>query len=324
MKLGRLEAVDPREIWKCEAGDFTPWLAQEENLGLLGDTIGIELELEAQEKDVGPFRADILCKDAATGHWVLIENQLEKTDHTHLGQLLTYAAGLKAVTIIWLSVKFTDEHRAALDWLNEVTDESINFFGLEVQLWRIGDSLTAPKFNVVSQPNEWSKRVRGGSAEGEVTESRRFYVDYWTQLRKHIRERSNLLKPINPQAQHWYGFAIGRSGYSLGAVVGKRGKWIQVAIGLSGPHAKRNYQLLENDKDAIERALGFALEWREMPGKKESQISIRRVDVDPLNKDAWQEQDQWFLENLEKFHTVFGPRIKSLDATASFSESASP
>ncbi len=153
-KLGRLEAVDPREIWKSEAGDFTPWLAQEENLSLLGDTIGIEMELEAKEKDVGPFRADVLCKDIATGHWVLIENQLEKTDHTHLGQLLTYAAGLQAVTIIWVAVKFTEEHRAALDWLNEITDESINFFGLEVELWRIGESPVAPKFNVVSQPNE--------------------------------------------------------------------------------------------------------------------------------------------------------------------------
>lgn len=100
-QLSRLEKVDPRTVWPTEAGDFTPWLAQEENLKLLGDTIGVELELEAQEKDVGPFRADILCKDTLSNNWVLIENQLERTDHSHLGQLLTYAAGLKAVTIIW-------------------------------------------------------------------------------------------------------------------------------------------------------------------------------------------------------------------------------
>ena len=114
-KLGKLEKVDLREIWNTEASDFTPWLAREENIEELGKEIGIELEVEGTEKDVGPFRADILCKDTIDGHWVLIENQLEKTDHTHLGQLLTYAAGLNAVTIVWIADRFTDEHRAALD-----------------------------------------------------------------------------------------------------------------------------------------------------------------------------------------------------------------
>jgi len=137
--LGRLERVDLRTVWANEAGAFTPWLAKEENLKLLGDTIGIELELEAQEKNVGPFRADILCRDTATDDWVLIENQLERTDHGHLGQLLTYAAGLKAVTLVWVAQRFAEEHRAAIDWLNEITDESLNFFGLEVEAWRIGD-----------------------------------------------------------------------------------------------------------------------------------------------------------------------------------------
>ena len=149
--LGRLQKVELREAWTTESGDFTPWLAKEENLSLLGETIGIELELESQEKDVGPFRADILCKDTATDNWVLIENQLERTDHTHLGQLLTYAAGLNAVTIVWIAERFTAEHRAALDWLNEKTDEKINFFGLEIELWQIGDSPIAPKFNIISQ-----------------------------------------------------------------------------------------------------------------------------------------------------------------------------
>src|SRR5688572_825895 len=117
--LGRLISVDPREIWLSESGDFTPWLAREENIELLGEAVGLDLELEAQEKNVGPFRADILCKDTASSAWVLLENQLEKTDHGHLGQLLTCAAGLEAVTIVWVARVFTEEHRAALDWLNE-------------------------------------------------------------------------------------------------------------------------------------------------------------------------------------------------------------
>ena len=101
-ELGKLKKVDLREVWIDEARSFTPWLAQEYNIKLLGDTIGIELEVEAQEKSVGPFSADILCKDTVNNNWVLIENQLERTDHTHLGQLMTYAAGLDAVTIIWI------------------------------------------------------------------------------------------------------------------------------------------------------------------------------------------------------------------------------
>src|SRR6185437_4226591 len=138
--LGRLIKVNLRDVFPTEAGSFTPWLAQEENLSLLSETIGINLQCEAQEKDVGPFRADILCKDTITDNWVLIENQIERTDHTHLGQLLTYAAGLQAVTIVWVAERFTEEHRAALDWLNERTDAHINFFGLEIELWKIGDS----------------------------------------------------------------------------------------------------------------------------------------------------------------------------------------
>src|SRR5262249_26060682 len=129
--LGRLERVELREVWEKEAEDFTPWLGTEANITLLGDSIGLDLEVEAQEKEVGPFRADILCKDTATGNWVLIENQLERTDHTHLGQLLTYAAGLSAVTVVWIASEFTDEHRATLDWLNEITNEQFTFFGLE-------------------------------------------------------------------------------------------------------------------------------------------------------------------------------------------------
>ena len=157
--LGRLEKIELRDIWRTEDQDFTPWLAQDNNISLLGDILGLDLEVEAQEKDVGPFRADILCKDTLNDSWVLIENQLERTDHKHLGQLITYAAGLKAVTIVWIAESFTDEHRAALDWLNSITDGDFRFFALEVELWRIGDSPAAPKFNVVSKPNAWTKTV---------------------------------------------------------------------------------------------------------------------------------------------------------------------
>ena len=157
--LGRLERVDLRKEWKTEAQDFTPWLTQPENLAVLSQTLNMDLETAGQEESVGPFRADILCRSTDDDSWVLIENQLERTDHTHLGQLLTYAAGLKTVTIVWVAATFTDQHRAALDWLNEITDERFRFFGLEVELWRIGNSPAAPKFNIVAKPNEWVRAV---------------------------------------------------------------------------------------------------------------------------------------------------------------------
>ena len=136
-KLGRLEKVELRDIWEKEDMHFTPWLAKEENMDLLSSTIGMDLVVEAQEKDVGPFRADILCKDYASNNMVLIENQLEKTDHKHLGQLLTYATGLDAVSIVWIAKEFSEEHRATLDWLNKITNDRHNFFGVKIEILRI-------------------------------------------------------------------------------------------------------------------------------------------------------------------------------------------
>lgn len=171
--LGRLERVaDLRSVWTGEATDFTPLLAKADNLTLLGETLGLELEFEASERAVGPFRADILCKDSMSKAWVLVENQLERTDHSHLGQLLTYAAGLDAVTIVWIAARFTDEHRATLDWLNRITDDSFRFFGVEIELWKIGASPIAPRFNIVAQPNNWTRSVTQAARaiDGEVSE----------------------------------------------------------------------------------------------------------------------------------------------------------
>ena len=174
----------------------------------------MDLEVEAQERAVGPFRADILCKDISTNRWVLIENQLERTDHTHLGQLLTYASGLEAVTIVWIAARFTEEHRSTLDWLNKITDESFRFFGLEVELWRIGDSPAAPKFNVVSKPNDWSHSVAQAARvidDAELSDTRLEQREYWAALNMVL----NALKgPISgnrkPQALSWMPYPSSR------------------------------------------------------------------------------------------------------------------
>ena len=155
-KFGSLTSVDLRECWPHEAGDFTPWLAQKDNIQLLGVALGMELELQQQEASVGDFSADLFCIDAADEEPVVIENQLERTNHRHLGQILTYAAGLEACTVVWVVKEFREEHRAALDWLNRITESKFRFFGLEIEAFRIGDSPPAPRFEVVVKPNDWA------------------------------------------------------------------------------------------------------------------------------------------------------------------------
>lgn len=315
--LGRLEKAELRQAWNNEAGDFTPWLAEPDNLVLLGEAVGLELELEAQEKNVGPFRADILCKDTLTGNWVLIENQLERTDHLHLGQLLTYAAGLKAVTIVWIAERFTDEHRVALDWLNEITNETINFFGLEIELWRIGDSPMAPKFNVVSQPNDWTKTVLEGTRQLETagrSETKQLQLEYWTEFRNFLLQHKSFVKTGKPQPHHWMNFAIGRVNFSLVAFANTRERRIGVGLVLSGSVSKSHFHLLEREKSAIESEIGMALDWRENPGKIESHIYLHQRNMDPTIKNYWPEQHQWLCENLEAFKKVFAPRVKMLNA----------
>jgi hypothetical protein len=243
---------------------------------------------------------------------------LEGTDHTHLGQLLTYAAGLNAVTIVWIAREFTEEHRATLDWLNEITDDRFNFFGLEIELWRIGDSPVAPKFNVVCKPNDWSKIITDAAKRidrGELTEIKQLQLEYWESLRKTLLERKSVIKPQKPLPQHWTNFAIGRANFYLVAMVNTRDSLIGCGLICSGPDAKSHFNLLFRDKKVIEEEFGTPLEWRELPDKKESQVFLRQHDVDPTDRDRWPEQNLWLKEKLERFHLTFAHRVKQLDAS---------
>ena len=317
-QLGKLERVELRDIWLSEASDFTPWLAQPENLERLGEVIGFELELEAQEKDVGPFRADILCKDTATGNWVLIENQLERTDHTHLGQLLTYAAGLNAVTIVWVAASFNEQHRATLDWLNTITDDDFQFFGLEVELWRIGESVAAPKFNMISKPNDWTRSVSQAAqriASENLTETKTSQLHYWTEFAEYLRGNSSSMKPQKPYPQHWMNFSIGRTGFLLGALLNTTENRIGVELYLNDDSAKAYFGLLQQRKDEIEQALGFSLIWMELPDKKASRLVAYKEGVDPLDQSLWPEHQKWMTDSLENMNGVFRPIIRSLDAS---------
>lgn len=315
-ELGRLERVDPRSIWETEAHDFTPWLASEENLPVLANTLGMELELEAQEANVGPFRADILCRNADGGAWVLIENQLERTDHSHLGQLLTYAAGLHAVTVCWIAERFTEEHRATLDWLNEITDDRFRFFGLEVELWRIGDSSPAPKFNVVSKPNDWSRSVteKAIGDDKNLTPRKRLQRQFWSELMKRLEERKSPVRSKKPQPQSWMQFSIGRAEFCLEARLRSAEKWIAVHLVMQGPNATAHFGLLERQREEIGRELPD-IEWRPSREKTEQHVRLCRNNADSTRQDDWPNQIDWMVSTLEDFGRVFRPRVKFLDAS---------
>lgn len=318
--LGRFTRIDLRDIWTSEATDFTPWLAQPENLAVLGETLDIDLEVEAQEKAVGPFRADLLCKDISTDTWVLVENQLERTDHNHLGQLLTYASGLQAVTVIWIAALFTEEHRATLDWLNKITDESFRFFGLEVELWRIEDSPAAPKFNIVSKPNDWSRSVAQAARaidDAELSETRITQRKYWAALHTIL---DSVVGPVSgnkkPQPQSWMNYGIGRSGFYLGAVMIRQKNQIRAELYISGDSAKAFFGLLERQKNEIEQELGYPLEWEQLPARRDCRISYYLNDVDPEDDADWPRQQEWLAKRLNDMHRVLTDRVRALDADA--------
>lgn len=312
--IARLERVDLREAWTMEDRNFTPWLA--ENLDVLEETLGIELELEAQEKSVGPFSADILCREAGTDSRVVIENQMEKTDHTHLGQLLTYAAGLEAVTVVWVAKSFIGEHRAALDWLNGITDERFRFFGLEIELWRIGDSSVAPKFNVVSKPNDWSRKVSKAAADDKLSETQVKQREYWDAFHKVLNDkgRGDILGNRTPQPASWMGYGVGRTDFRVSAVMQRPKKRIQTELYISGSDAKAFFGLLRQQKDEIERDFGDTLDWQELPEKQDCRIAHERREVDPFDESDWPRQHEWLADRLIAMHGVFSDRVRDLDA----------
>ena len=322
-KLARLERIDDlRLVWKDEAQDFTPWLAQPENLAVLSEALNMELETEGQEERVGPFRADILCRDMQDDSLVLIENQLERTDHNHLGQLLTYAAGLQTVTIIWVARTFTDEHRAALDWLNEITDERFRFFGLEIELWRIGDSPAAPKFNIIAKPNEWTRATgpaaKGGS--GILTGANLQNQRFWEQLDARLKAKNSPVKITMQgrhfrQGKHYIRTNIRESGFKVEALrmaTKARPQNIHTKMTISGDGHDEISAWLQQQN--IQSEFAEPLQWRPTIRGKGSILILSNDSADPNDESDWPNQVEWMANALEKFASIFPPLLQEFAA----------
>lgn len=299
--LSRLRHVPVREVWQHEARDFTSWLL--ENVDVLADVLGMDIELTEAEHKVGGFSLDLIGKEVGSGGVVIVENQLGPTDHGHLGQLLTYAAGTDPTTVVWCAPAFRDEHRAALDWLNEHTDEDTRFFGVEVSAVRIDDSRPAPLFRLVAQPNDWTKDVQTEKA-ASLSGRSAAYKAFWVELLARIRAvHPDWANGWSGSKDSWITLPYGRSGVWYGLVFTRTGARVELYFG--APDAEVNEQMfrrVEAHRDRLDAAVGMPLSYDPLPGKKACRIHVDRADGgDVLDSDGHEALMSWFIETMERF-----------------------
>ena len=312
MNLSKLEKVELREVWKHEASDFTTWLAKKENLDLLSEEIGIDICLIQTEASVGKFNVDILAEEENTTKKIIIENQLETTDHDHLGKIITYASGYDAEIIIWIVKNVLDEHKQAIDWLNEHTDEKVNLFAIQMELWRIGESPCAPKFQIIAKPNDWAKAIKKVTGTTtELSDTKMTQLEFWTKFREYVRENNGKIRLRKPYPQHWYDISFGFSIAHICLTINSQTSQMGCEIYISD--SKPLFHHLFQHKENIEELLGYSLKWEELPGKKASRIKLLQ-DAEFSNPDKWEEIYGWLLKHTKSFQSVLGDFIKSYNS----------
>lgn len=307
-KLGRLEAVDVRELWNHEQYDFSNWLAKDENIELLNEVLGLTLVDIEKEVFVGSYRCDLVASDETTNQKVIIENQLESSNHDHLGKIVTYASGLDANVIVWIVKEAREEHRSAIEWLNNNTNKNINFFLIEIHAYKIGDSLCAPKFEVVEKPNDFIKNAKVQMGSGELNESQSERLIFWTRFNEILIERGKPFNVRKATTDHWYNVAIGISGAHVSiSLVNKEGC---IGVELYINDDKELFDKLYANKEKIEQELGLNLDWQRLNDKKASRIMYH---IEGLNFDDHSNYDELMNETIDKaqiFARVFRQYVK--------------
>ena len=310
LELGTIERVDIREVWEHEARDFTPWLA--DNIEVLGTALGIDIEVREQEASVGPYSLDILAHDMNSDRPIVIENQLEATDHDHLGKLLTYAAGFDANVLVWIAREFKDEHREALDLLNHRTGEDTQFYGVEIELWKIGNSFPAPNFKMVAFPNEWpptkGPRLTSVSGRGEQ------YKEFYQPLIDTMREVHNFTNMKKAPTKPFCNFATGQTGFRYAPYLTTNNMnraSVQLYLNSDREKNKTYFDMLVSDKADIENELGELL-WERLDDKIACRISIARNGSIDDDDETLEEIRKWMVDRLLKFKEVFKPRLEKL------------
>ena len=309
MELGILKTITPRKKWGHEERDFTPGLA--ENIDELSKAVGIELEVENIEVAVGPYSADILAKDTGTGKFVVIENQLEKTNHDHLGKAITYVSVLDASTMIWLATDFTEEHKKALDWLNDHTNEEISFYGVQIELWQIDESKPALRFNIISKPNLAVRQAARSMAFDELSEKRKIQYDFWVKFRDRLAQTKKIPSLQTPRPQYWFDVALGKTGVHISNICNTDENSVGIRIYIGNKIADTMLPYLERRKDEIEKSLGESLLWNPNPDNRDK-IIILSKPTDFYNPEKVDAAITWLIDKTIKFREVFSKIIKDM------------
>ena len=280
MGIGKLKEVDIRELWKHEQYDFSEWLSKKENIENLNEILGLTLIDISKETYVGSYRCDLFAKDETTGIKVIIENQLEISNHDHLGKIITYASGLDAKVVVWIVKEAREEHRSAIEWLNNNTNSNVNFFLIEIHAYRIGESDPAPMFQVVEQPNDFIKNNKSTNRDESMNKSQSQRIEFWNQFNNVVIERGKPFNIRKATTDHWYNVAIGTSEAHIDITLVNKDSLIGVELYITDN--KELFDKLFEKKDIIEKDLGFKLDWRRLDNSKASRIfySIKGLNFD--------------------------------------------
>ena len=306
MELGRLEPVEVRTVWENEARDFTPWLLDHDDH--LAEALGIDLEIQQSEHPVGNFSLDLIGRDLTNNAVLIVENQLGGTDHNHLGQILTYAAGADASSIVWIATSFREEHRQAIDWLNENTQENVRFFGIELQVVRIDESRPAPLFKLVAQPNDWQQQVRSATRTEKTGTKPGLYRNFWTRYLERLKEEHpDWSRTRTPSTANWMDFPSSIRGARFNPSL--RGTGINSSFAQGGrlrhefyidtgdkAENERIFEHIKQQKEPFENEYGRPLEWELLPEKRACRIAEYREDADVTFEDRYDEFIDWFFD----------------------------
>ena len=308
MKLGKMKELDIRKVWAHEQYDFSKWLAAEENIKELSDTLNLALTDVETEKFVGSYRCDIICKDELTGKSVLIENQLEQTNHDHLGKIITYASGLDASVVVWIVADARQEHASAIEWLNKHTDDDLAFFLIEVHAYTIGDSVPAPMFKIIEQPNDFVKSVKTIARSGELSDTQIKRQEFWNQFNDILDQRGKPFNKRKATTDHWYEVAVGSSQCHISIdLVNKEHK---IRVGLWINDNKEMFDNMKEHRAEIEAATGFPLEWDRLDKKKASVICAFIPGLDFNKSDNYLDLMNKSIDMVLVERKAFGPYIK--------------
>lgn len=307
LKLGKLTEVNIRELWRHEQYDFSEWLSKDVNLEMLSDEIGLTLTDVSKEVFVGSYRCDLVAKDETTGINVIIENQLEATNHDHLGKLITYASGLDANVIIWIVKEAREEHRSAIEWLNNNTNKDISFFLMEIRAYKIEDSLPAPKFVIIEKPNDFVKTANASINNRELSKSQAERLTFWNRFNEVLISKNKPFNVRKATTDHWYDVALGTSEAHISITLVNKMKSIGIEVYINDN--KELFDKLYSEAEEIQDELNFTMEWQRLDNKKASRIIYYISGLDFNNHENYDELINEVIDKVIVIRDSFRDRL---------------